>query len=253
MNVQAFYLAKLFNKQAFIIITLLLTFNSCKKQDVENIVPAKPPIIISDANLNGWVKNPAGLATVKFVTPPLTPPLGVSSVQLASPDKSFARLRDTTHSGILLSNITELSYSAYVEQRDSTVETTFLVLLIDADGDGISEHNLVFDARYQTGSFVTGGFPNQGITKKGVWQTWDALHGSWFFGPANDPDKGFTPFSLATYLLIYPNAKINNDASKGGGAIRLSGGGPSFTKNFIGYADNFKIGVKGIITTYDFE
>jgi hypothetical protein len=166
---------------------------------------------------------------------------------------SFVRLRDTTHSGTLLSDITELSYSAYVEQRDSTVDMILLVVLIDADGDGKSEHNLVFDARYQTGSFVAGGFPNQGITKKGIWQTWDAFHGGWFFGPADDPDKGFPPFSLATYLLKYPNARINNDASKGGGAIRVTGGGPAFSKNFIGYADNFKIGVKGITTTYDFE
>ena len=226
-------------------------FSSCKKDSAEEI--KIPPVIVSDANMNGWVKNPAGLATVKFVTGPSTPPLGSGSVQLASPDKSFARLRDTTHSGILLSSVTELSYSAYVEQRDSTVDMIFLVVLIDADGDGKSEHNLVFDPRYQTGNFVGSKFPDQGITKKSIWQSWDALHGAWFFGCCDDPDRGFPPFSLATYLLQYPNARINNDVTKGGGAIRVSGGGPAFSKNFIGYADNFKIGINGVTTTYDFE
>jgi hypothetical protein len=30
-------------------------------------------------------------------------------------------------------------------------------------------------------------------------------------------------------------------------------GGPVFSNNFIGDADNFKIGIKGVTTTYDFE
>ncbi|MEJ7827890.1 MAG: hypothetical protein WKF91_06840 [Segetibacter sp.] len=241
----------------FLIITLVIITCAisvaCKKESQKE--PAIPPVIVSDANMNGWVKNtqPNTLGTVKFVNGPSTPPLGKGSVQLASPDMSFVRLRDTTHSGTLLSSLTELSYSAYVEQRDSTVEMPFIVILVDADGDGKSEHNLVFDPRFQTGKYIRGGFPDQGITKKNVWHTWDALHGVWFFGPFDDQDNGFPPLSLASYTKLYPNATINNDASKGGGAIRLTGGGPVFLKNFIGYADNFKIGVKGITTTYDFE
>ncbi len=228
-------------------------FSSCKKDSAEEI--KIPPVIVSDANMNGWVKNPAGLATVKFVTPPSTPPLGSSSLQLSTPDRSFGRLRDTTHSGILLSDLTELSYSTYIEQRDSTVDVLFVVLLIDTDGDRKADNNLVFDPRYQTGRFVVGLFPDQGSTKISTWQTWDALHGGWFIGPvlADDPDHGGWYFSLATYSNRYPNATIMNDAAKGGGSIRLSVGGPVFSKNFIGYADNFKIGVKGITTTYDFE
>lgn len=232
---------------AFTIIT------SCKKPPAEEI--KTPPVIVSDANMNGWVKNPAGLATVKLATPPSTPPLGSSSLQLSTPNRSFGRLRDTTHSGTRLSDVTELSYSTYVEQRDSTVDMLFVVLLIDTDGDNKADNNLVFDPRYQTGHFVAGLFPDQGITKISAWQTWDPLHGGWFIGPllADDPDHGGWFFSLATYINRYPNATIMNDPLKGGGSIRLSVGGPVFSKNFIGYADNFKIGVKGITTTYDFE
>lgn len=256
MNIQPLYLAKTFSKQACIIITVLLIFNSCKKQNVENIVPALPPVIVGDANLNGWVKNPAGAATVKFITSPSTPPLGTSSLQLATPDRSFARLRDTTHSGTPLSKVTELSYYTYVEQRDSIVDDIFVVLLIDIDGDGKTDHNLVFDPRYQNQTFIRGVMVNQGFTKIKTWQKWDALHGGWFLGAIitdNDPDHGGWYFDLATYIAKYPNATILNDPAKGGGSIRVSVGGPVFSKNFIGYVDNFKIGVKGITTTYDFE
>ncbi len=235
-----------------IFLTACTIVISCKKNPPVEIIP---PVIVSDANLNGWVKNPAGAATVKFVTPPIIPPLGSSSLQLATPDRSFGRLRDTTHSGTLLSEVTELSYSAYVEQRDSIVDDIFVVLLIDIDGDGKTDNNLVFDPRYQNQSFITGVMLNQGITKINTWQKWDALHGGWFIGPfiADDPDHSGWYFDLATYIAKYPNATILNDPAKGGGSIRVSVGGPQMSKNFIGYADNFKIGVKGVTTTYDFE
>jgi hypothetical protein len=230
-----------------------IIITSCKKESAEEI--KIPPVIVSDANMNGWVKNPAGLATVKFVTPPSTPPLGSGSLQLSTPDRSFGRLRDTTHSGTRLSDLTELSYSTYIEQRDSTVDEIFVVLLIDINGDGKTDNNLVFDPRYQNQTFITGVMLNQGFTKINTWQKWDALHGGWFIGPviADDPDHGGWYFDLATYIAKYPNATILNDPAKGGGSIRVSVGGPVFSKNFIGYADNFKIGVKGITTTYDFE
>ena len=236
----------------FYIASLVLV--SCKK-NVETPIPPTPPVIVSDANMNGWVKNPAGLATVKFVIPPSIPPLGNSSLQLTTPDKSFGRLRDTTHSGTRLSDLTGLSYSTFIQQRDSIVDEVYVVLLIDIDGDGKSDNNLVFDPRYQSGHFVAGLVPDQGITKINTWQTWDAFHGGWFIGPivTDDPDHGGWFFSLAAYINKYPNATIMNDPLKGGGAIRFSVGGPAFSKNFIGYCDNFKIGVKGITTTYDFE
>ena len=218
-------------------------------------VSSQSTITVTDCNLNGWVKHilPNTLGTVTFSTGPLNTPLGKGSIKLASPDMSFVRLRNAAYSGTLFSSLTELSYSGYVQQRDSTVEMPFIVMLVDADGDGKSEHNLVFDPRFQTGKYISGGFPDQGTTKEQVWQTWDALHGVWFFGPFDDQDHGFPPLSLADYVRKYPNATINNDAAKGGAAIRLTSGGPVFLKNFIGYADAFKIGINGNVTTYDFE
>jgi len=229
---------------------------SCKKEAAKPVEEIKiPPIIVSDANLKGWEKHSVGAGTVKFITGPSSPPLGTSSLQLATPDRSFCRLRDSTHSGTLLSEVTELSYSAYVEQRDSIVDNIFVVLLIDINSDGKTDNNLVFDPRYQNQAFIKGLMLNQGFTKINTWQKWDALHGGWFIGPlvADDPDHGGWYFDLATYIAKYPKATILNDPAKGGGSIRVTAGGPVFSKNFIGYADNFKIGVKGITTTYDFE
>ncbi|HQW84086.1 MAG TPA: SprB repeat-containing protein, partial [Ferruginibacter sp.] len=71
--------------------------------------------------------------------------------------------------------------------------------------------------------------------------------------PKDDPDHGGAFFNLATFVSNFPNARIMNDVAKGGAAIRLTVGGPVFSKNFIGDADNFKIGVKGVTVIYDFE
>ncbi|MBA3673998.1 MAG: hypothetical protein H0W75_03430, partial [Chitinophagaceae bacterium] len=243
-----------------ILITILLIFNSCKKQDVENIVPAIPPVLVTDADLHGWVKAPKGLATVEFVKGPVTPVLGSGSVRFSSPDKSFARLINMGYSGTPLSSITELSYSGFVEKRDSTVDTNALILEIDNNGDGLSDIHLIYEPRYQTGKFVAGtSIPDPGNSKTNTWQTWDGLKGGWFgivkLPGDPDPDQGAVLYTLAEYINKNPNATIVNNKVGGitPGGIRVQVGGPVFSKNFIGYVDNIKIGVNGITTTYDFE
>jgi hypothetical protein len=54
-------------------------------------------------------------------------------------------------------------------------------------------------------------------------------------------------------MSLYPDATIRNDAAKGGPAIRLTAGGVVFKPDFYGSMDNFKIGINGVTTTYDFE
>jgi hypothetical protein len=58
---------------------------------------------------------------------------------------------------------------------------------------------------------------------------------------------------MAEYLSLYPTATIRNDPVKGGPAIRLTAGGVVFKPNFYGSLDNFRIGIKGVTTIYDFE
>lgn len=57
---------------------------------------------------------------------------------------------------------------------------------------------------------------------------------------------------MSNLLEQYPTAAITNQGG-GPGSIRISGGAPYFTGSFIGYADNFEIGLNGVIKAYDFE
>jgi hypothetical protein len=231
--------------QKFLIASLFISAN----------VLSQNVVTVTDCNLNGWVKDQRGNSTIMFINGPYTPPLGKGSFHFITPNQSFARLRNSEYSGTRLSAITEFSYSTFVEQRDSTVDVNFIVLLVDVNGDNTAEYNLVFDPRYQAQPFIKNYLPDQGKTQQGVWQNWDALHGGWFVGPdpKDDPDHGGLFFTLASFMTQNPNARIMNDAAKGGAAIRLTVGGPVFSKNFIGDADNFRIGVNGVTTIYDFE
>jgi hypothetical protein len=218
-------------------------------------------ITVTDCNLNGWVKQPIGQSSLGFVNGPANPPSGKGSLKFYVPaggifwPGDFVRLRNGQYSGTQLSSLTELSYETYVEARDTIADIHFLVVLVDINGDGTAEHNLVFDPRYQNSNFIKGLMPDQGITKEHAWQKWDALHGGWFFGgeTITDPDHSGPFFTLAEYLGLYPNATIRNDAAKGGPAIRLTAGGVVFKPNFYGSIDDFKIGISGKTTSYDFE
>lgn len=217
-------------------------------------------ITVTDCNLNGWIKQPTGNSTLGFINGPGNPPVGKGSLKFNVPPGinwpgDFVRFRNGQYSGTKLSSLTELSYATFVEARDTIADIHFLVILIDINGDGTAEHNLVFDPRYQNPSFIKGSMPNQGITQENIWQTWDALNGGWFYGgtPDTDPDHNGPFFTLEEYIAQFPDATIRNDAAKGGPAIRLSAGGVVFKPNFFGSADIFRIGVNGATTIYDFE
>jgi len=215
-------------------------------------------VTVTDCNLNGWIKDQRGTTKIKFLNGPSTPPLGKGSFQIAAPDarSNVGRIRNGQYSRLLLSTITELSFSTFIEQRslmeNPYSDAPFIVLQVDSDGDNIAEWHLVFDPGSQSQPFVQNNFPDQGKTKVGVWQNWDMYHGGWFDG-GDDPQNGFPLFSLATFISQHPNAIILNDATQGGAGIRVSGGGPVSSGNFIGDVDNFKIGVNGVTTIYDFE
>lgn len=215
-------------------------------------------LTVTDCNLNGWVKDQRGTSRVSFVNGPATPPLGTGSFHCFCPDAHgpVGRIRNGQYSGIQLSSITELSFSTFIEQRSSMEnpysDAPFVVLQVDANGDNIAEFHLVFDPASQSQPYVANNFPDQGKTLVGVWQNWDMYHGGWFDGP-DDPQHGFPLFSLATFIAQHPNARILNDVTQGGASIRLSAGGPVSSGNFIGDIDNFRIGVNGATTIYDFE
>lgn len=218
-------------------------------------------ITVTDCNLAGWVKQPIGNSSLGFVNGPDSPPLGTGSLKFYVPaggifwPGDFVRFRNGQYNGTKFSSLTELSYDTYIEARDTIADINFMVVLSDINGDGTAEHNLVFDPRYQNPNFIRSTMPNQGFSQIHQWQQWDALHGGWFFGgeTSTDPDHNGPFFTLAEYLAQYPDATIRNDPAKGGPAIRLTAGGVVFKPNFYGSIDNFKIGINGIATIYDFE
>jgi hypothetical protein len=204
-------------------------------------------------------------ASVELVAGPATPLAGTGSVRYTTAANhnhsfSFARVRNTQYAGTLLSDITKLTYSTYIERRDTLVDTPFMVLHVDVNGDGLADDVLNFAPWYQTKKYLVPGVLDQWSSKTNTWQTWDALHGGWWLADMtsdallllNDPDHKGKLFTLVDYLRLYPSATIQN-LPNGLGGIRVGVGGPTFANNFIGYMDQYTIGVKGVNTTYDFE
>lgn len=217
---------------------------------------AQNVVVVTDCNLNGWVKQVAQAgASANFVNAPPAPILGKGSLEFFTP-QSFVRFRNTLYHHTLLSSITELSYSTYIQSHGSNVFAPYIILQVDRNGDDITDDALAFNPEFQTGRFiVSGSLPDQGPALADTWQTWDALHGGWWLGPAPDPLNNGPVFSLSSYINQNPTARIVNAGAMGTGGIRLTVGGPGepFGPNLKGNADNFRIGVNGQTTVYDFE
>ena len=242
---------------------------ACKKDNTDPVVPEEPTetVVVTPADMKGWAKHQMGTppATVELVTGPATPVQGKGSVRFTTAANhnhsfSFARVRNTQYKGTLLSDITKLTYSTYVERRDTLVDTPFTVLHVDTNNDGLPDEVINFSPWYQTGKFLVPGVLDQWVSKTNTWQTWDALHGGWFLVDMtsdallilNDPDHKGKLFTLADYIRVHPTATIQN-LPNGLGGIRVGLGGPTFANNFIGYVDQYTIGIKGKNTMYDFE
>lgn len=238
-------------------------------------------VTVTDSSLYGWAKHEQHLSKISFTTGPLKPPLSNGSLQFDAPVNGHARqvrMRNSDYSGILLSSITELSYSTFVQKAGSKRDAPLLVLLVDIDGDGKAQRegikdgdipHITFIPRYQNLEDTSGNATKFGWYKpkktddKGIrwqhpvgqntWQTWDLLHGGWVNWTVVNKTVDTTPalFSLSSFIAQHPNARIIND--KAGGGVRIQVGGPDMADNFIGNVDAITIGVNGKTTVYDFE
>lgn len=243
-----------------LVLIAALCFVSCKKESAE--FNNKPPLVtVTDCNLNGWVDQRNPNTTITFTTGIATPPLKKGSLEFYSPIGSLANFRSTSHHNTLLSSLTEFQYSTFIQNRVNNTDNIYVVLQIDRTGDGLEDDRLLFEPRFQTGSYVAGILRDQGPTVDNIWQTWDMLHGNWWLGtpPRPNPEMDGVYFSLASYVSQNPTAQIVNQFIGGGtGGIRLNVGAPP---NFPGYwggtfkgnADAFTIAVNGNATIYDFE
>ncbi len=216
-------------------------------------------VTVTDSTSGGWVRQSlqAG-TTIMFKDGAGTPPLGKGSIEFTSLTGNYARLRNVSYHGIGLDRLTRFSYATYIQHRGNNLDASYVVLQVDINGDGRTDHNLLFDPRYQTGHYVAGRFPDQGPSQENLWQHWNMLTGAWWIagpGPRTSPDTDpGVLFTLETYSANYAGARIINDPNMNGGGIRLTAGSPGiFAPDFAGNVDEFAIGIDGVDTMYDFE
>ncbi len=149
--------------------------------------------------------------TLEFSAAAPKPPLGNGSLEYYnSTGINIIRVRSTSYHNTLLSSLTELRYSTFIEGRENNTDNVFFVLQVDRTGDGIPDDNLVFECRYQTGKWVEGIAPDQGPTVLNTWQTWDLLKGIWWFGPSpsTNPERGHPYISFPEYVRQNPMPKL---------------------------------------------
>lgn len=215
-------------------------------------------VVVSPSNLQGWqtVTTPTtgSTASVSFVNGPGTPPLGTGSAQLSvgSDGDSSAELRNPNYAGTLLSQLTALSYSTYVQQNTDG-QAPYIILRVDHDNNPSTPVDLLFfEPVYQSAAFCPSNPQPMVVTN--TWQTWDALNGCWYSvnGYAGS-GPGTGVISLATYIAAFPNATIVNSSNGLGGVRIVAGFGAPAWNNFVGNVDNVTIGVNGNNTTFDFE
>lgn len=214
------------------------------------ITPAAPGPWTSNASASA---NPAPPAS--YIAPGFeTPPLGIGSAHLTpgSDGGLNAQVRNTAFAGVRLDSITALSYSTYVDVDGSGGQAPYMNLLIDQNGDGVSDDQLFFEPVYQTGAYSGDPVPNQGAIQLRTWQTWNALVGGWWSSDA----MTFGPplVTLASYIATFPNATIVNSSTGLGGLRIVVGTGAGAWDNFLGATDNITIDTTAIAPiTYDFE
>jgi hypothetical protein len=217
------------------------------------------PVIINGEEC-GWAFRAADIddgektSVGTFTSGPADPPSGNGSLKLevgADSDSSHDAIEFRTgeFTGTKLSDITELKYTTYVENFVNG-QAPYLTLVVDKDGDGISDAGLFFEPVYQTGGYSGDAVPNQCVGNEttcaveGSWQTWDALAGGWWDGTGGPP-----LVTLANFIASNPEAQIVNNASGLGGVRITAGYGTPPWNDFVGEVDALTINGR----TFDFE
>ena len=242
------------------------------------VMVADTTIVVKPSAMDGWVFRTAHstggviTSTAGFEVGPAPVPLGTGSAQMTTgaDGDSFAELRNVNYHGVLLSNITTLTYSSFVSTRlpfDCVVPYILLSIDVDGDGDfdpaGSPDDGLFFEPCYQTGTYITEPpgqvipVQNGGVTLVNAWQTWDAKTGGWwsskYGGDGGPPLTLFSTYITTLANMGFLTPKIANSDECLGGVRLRAGPGAGAWPGFEGNADNFVIGVSGVNTTYDFE
>ncbi len=211
-------------------------------------------IVVAPGNLDGWAVQTSGAATVTFVNGPSTPPLPTGSARLAvgANGGDAAQLRNGNYAGTLLSEISELRYSTFVQQDGAGGQAPYIMLGVDHDGNGSADDLLFFEPVYQTAAFCPTN-PQPALALN-TWQPWDALNGCWWStaGTAG-AGPGTNTKPLSVIIAADPDARIAPGTGTAGAVRLVAGFGAGAWNNFIGNVDAFKIKTSTRDDLYNFE
>ena len=195
-------------------------------------------IVVTPGNQQGWLIGqdaPDPLTPYAFVQGPGSPLLGTGSLMTTVASNGQKMLVGRTdYNGVLLSSLTSLSYSTYIDPTSTNVYDWYLNLYISSTGGVTKDTRLDY-------------VPPS--ASKGSWQTWNALAGSWA------STNGASPTTLSAFIAAHPNATIVNPFGNiGYPGLKFEAGatGTSYT-GFKGAIDNITVGVSGVAKTWDFE
>lgn len=183
-------------------------------------------------------------STGAFVTGPGNPPLGVGSFEMNTPtDGDKGTLFNFDHIATRLADISDIGYATY-RRAESTDGVSLPSINIQVDKDG---------GALLPGDFLTlvyEPYLNGATIQEGVWQTWDAIPGTWWAtrpiiladGSACAPQ--ICTFTWSAFVAAYPNATIT-------GGFGVNQG--SFNGGLFAATDALTIEYDGNRWTYDFE
>lgn len=183
-------------------------------------------------------------STGEFVTGPGNPPLGRGSFEMNTPTNADkGTLFNYDHQQTRLADITDIGYATYRHATSTAgVALPSINIQVDKDGGGLLPGDFL--------TLVYEPYLNGATIQDGVWQTWDAIPGTWWAtrpitladGTVCAPQA--CTFSWSAFVAAYPNATI-----VGGFGVNQG----SFNGGLFAATDALTIAYGGTTWIYDFE
>lgn len=169
-------------------------------------------ISVTPANMQGWsaVTTTGGQVEMVHVA---GAPLGTGAAKLTttSDNNSRARLTTSAFSGTPLANVTQASYSSFVQSAPILEGSVSYSIMIDVDGSLATTTDRV---SLNHEPYWQNGMGDPAPVVQGAWQNWDVANGKFWARNAAlgfMSDAGGPPlYTLADALAIAPNAVVTD-------------------------------------------
>jgi hypothetical protein len=198
-------------------------------------------VTVSKCNMNGWhaLKNNGNNDAFLDLDPNSAPGApGSGRLKVGKNGDTYASFTTgNNYKQSLLSSITELKYSTFVQQNGGKNLAPFISLDVDYDGDASAEDTWIFEPASQSTPVVLN-----------TWQTWNALSGKWYSAKGLlRSGPGAKATTLTALIQAKPSARLLNAHT-----IKfMAGTKKNAWEDFDGNIDNVIIGVSNQSTTFD--